>query len=1489
MKLKLNLSRPDGSHADLSVTLDADCTIGALADRLEISDPRRDPAAALSTQTLVRAEHGRSRVLSRSSAVVESGLVSGDSVALSPDVKAPSGAGTVAAVLTVLSGPDAGRTFDLKTGSNTVGRGRQSAVQLSDPMVSTLHARIVVGQSIEIVDENSSNGILMGGEQVSRVLLGPDDEVLLGDDLIRVSPTAAEVTGLGASGAVGPTVEFNRSPRVDPDYEGVKLVAPEPPTPPRQQRFPIASVLTPILMGAVLIAVLGRWEVVLFLALSPVMLIGAWYENRRANKADYEQLVNTFRANLTALVAEAHGEQDEERRRRGNEHPSTADVVDAIGNRNELLWTRRPEHSRFMELRMGLGTQESRVTFDVNPSRNSMPELVAELTSVTDRFKYVERVPVVVSLERSGSIGVAGPNAAVDDVARGLLFQLTGLHSPAELVICGLASGAGAERWDWVKWLPHTSSDHSPIEGEHLASTPPGCSNLVARLTDLVEARTTGSEAGESGSSDLPRVVVLVEDDAPVDRNRLVTIAETGPGVGVHLMWLAPNRTQIPAACRSYLEVHPADGSVSTGRVVEGELSHPVLVEPVDASSANALARAISPVVDAGALAEDQTNLPSSVSFLADAGVALAGSSSAVLERWSESRSVFPPAEYPPGQRRPALKRAGGLRSLVGRGQGDNVYLDLRAQGPHALVGGTTGAGKSEFLQTWIMGMATAYSPQRVTFLFVDYKGGAAFADCVPLPHCVGLVTDLSPVLVRRALTSLRAEVRHREHLLNRSGAKDLLEMETSGHPDTPPSLVIIVDEFAALVQEVPEFVDGVVDIAQRGRSLGLHLILATQRPAGVIKDNLRANTNLRVALRMADADDSRDVIGTTEAADFAPGLPGRAVAKTGPGRLEAFQAGYVGGWTHSEAPPPSIAVETLAFGPMVEWSAPEPSTGIVVTDEGPTDIERIVGRVVEASNSAGLPAPRRPWLPELNSIYEFKDLQLPRTDQALGFGVIDDPDAQLQHVVSYEPDTDGNLAVFGTGGAGKSAFLRTIAVSAGLTQRRGGPCVVYGLDFGSRGLQMIEALPHVGSVVSGDDEERVARLIRQLRETVDERAVRYSAARAGTISEYRDATNSPDEPRVILLIDGMGALRSAYESGPQSALLETLSSIAVDGRQVGVHLVISADRVGAIPNALASSIQRNIVLRLASDMDLLTLGVPADGFERSTPPGRGYIDQQQVQVAVLGGTRSVAEQSAAVQSLAARLRQEGVSEAPEVRSLPERVELSSLPVLVDPDGNAVVEGGDPTFAVADETLAPIGFDPTVPLLIAGPARSGRTTAVQTVVESLRRSRPNLRCDLFAHRRSPLAQLGIWNESAQGMEAVTDLATRLTSVLDSDSLGASHNGASSGAPVHVLVIEGIGEFVNSEADFALVDLIKAARSSDVLVIAEGETPTLSGSWPLIASVKSARHGVVLQPDSIDGDALFNTSFGRVSRADFPEGRGVYVRAGRAERVQIALP
>ncbi|MFD0787482.1 FtsK/SpoIIIE domain-containing protein, partial [Micromonospora azadirachtae] len=227
--------------------------------------------------------------------------------------------------------------------------------------------------------------------------------------------------------------------------------------------------------------------------------------------------------------------------------------------------------------------------------------------------------------------------------------------------------------------------------------------------------------------------------------------------------------------------------------------------------------------------------------------------------------------------------------------------LDLKRDGPHALVAGTTGSGKSELLQTLVASLAVANRPDAMTFVLVDYKGGSAFKDCVLLPHTVGMVTDLDTHLVSRALTSLTAELKRREHILAEAGAKDiddyvdLLRREPSRTP--MPRLLIVIDEFASMIRDLPDFVTGLVNIAQRGRSLGIHLVLATQRPGGVVSPEIRANTNLRIALRVTDSSESQDVLNAPDAATISKSTPGRAFVRLAQSSLVPFQAGRVGGF----------------------------------------------------------------------------------------------------------------------------------------------------------------------------------------------------------------------------------------------------------------------------------------------------------------------------------------------------------------------------------------------------------------------------------------------------------------------------------------------------------------------------------------------------------------------------------------------------------------
>ncbi len=354
------------------------------------------------------------------------------------------------------------------------------------------------------------------------------------------------------------------------------------------------------------------------------------------------------------------------------------------------------------------------------------------------------------------------------------------------------------------------------------------------------------------------------------------------------------------------------------------------------------------------------------------------------------------------------------------------------------------------------------------------------------------------------------------------------------------------------------------------------------------------------------------------------------------------------------------MKVETLTFGRGTEWEPPRVEGADEAADLGPTDIQRLVSTLGRAARVAELPKPRKPWLPDMRAVYDLATLPTERRDDELVFGVADDPDNQAQPEIAFRPDKEGNIAIYGTSGSGKSVFLRSMAVAAGYTVR-GGPCHVYGLDFGNRGLAMLETLPHVGSIVPGGDHERVTRLLRMLRATIDERASRYSAVSAATITDYRRLAGRPDEPRVLVLIDNMTAFRQAYEVGGRFQWLDLLAGLAATG---GPSACTSSSPPTSAPAAHQprrggagtdhpAHEQRRRLLRLRRARRR-----PDDGLTSR----RGLMSGSEVQVAVLGGSSDVTVQAAAIEAFADATRKAGVSQAPPIESLAEVIPLGDLP-----------------------------------------------------------------------------------------------------------------------------------------------------------------------------------------------------------------------------------
>lgn len=1478
MKLKVTLRRGGSSGTTTNLLISADGTTRAsdLAQALALSDPLGPAAPGPPDRLTLRTvdSSGHPRTIDPDATLLESGLRSGSVIELAlPVVRTVGGPAATLAVVRILDGPDTGKEFPLGAGAFDVGRAPGLHMQLTDPLVSKQHARIHVGDGVEVLDTNSSNGVIVGGVKVGKVRVGPDDIVTLGNSRLSI-------THLRPAGPLESTTTdtaFVRPSVVVPRVPERTVELPDAPRSQTDPRFPWLAMVAPLVMGAALFAMTRSPLSLIFVALSPVLMLGNFIDQRIQTKKKREADAVIFEADLAQARLDLKQDHADERAALLAMHPSLAEVAESTSRLGTLLWCRRPEHPQFLQIRLGLGSVDARVEIE-GRSRGGLPEPQRRANELATTYATLTDAPIVADLKSVGGLGLVGQPDALDGVSRGVVLQLIGLHSPAEVVLACLTSPRGRDRWGWLEWLPHISSAHSPLGGSHLSADPGTGLVLLAQLEELISVRTssrTNSETAPRGpitgdektsTPVLPTLVLLV-DEPSVDQARLNRVAERGADVGVHVLWCARSRAELPAVCRTFLELGP--GGASVGEVRRGRTAEQVVCESIDLAAVSALARHLSPVVDAGAPVDDESDLPRAVPLVTLFGADAVDDPEVVLARWRENQSLVPRDGRPPVP----LRHVTDLRALVGHAGTEPFTLALRTQGPHALVGGTTGAGKSEFLQSWVLGMAHAYSPDRITFLFVDYKGGAAFARCTDLPHAVGLVTDLSPALVRRVLRSLRAELHYRERLLNTKGAKDLVELEKSGDPECPPSLVIVVDEFAALAGEVPEFVDGVVDVAQRGRSLGLHLILATQRPAGVIKDNLRANTNLRVALRMADEHDSVDVIGEKLAAHFSPSVPGRGAAKMGPGRITPFQSAFPGSRTPAQPPAPPIDVSEMVFGPGDAWQMPERAT---TDDSVDKDIDRLVSTLAEAARRGGVPTPRRPWLDSLSNAYDLQRMS-PRSDAELVLGVIDDPDHQKQSIEHFRPDAEGNILFYGAGGSGKSTALRTLAIGASITPRSAG-AHLYALDFGGGGLGMLAPLPNVGAVINGDDEERVSRLIRWLSDLVDSRAARYSAQRASTLTEFREAGH-PDEQRIIVLIDGLGTFRTEYEgTTARLPIYNAFQRLLADGRAVGVHFAMTADRPGVVSTAVAAAVQRKVVLRQTDEDAYRYFNLPADVLNPTSPPGRAMQghNPQELQVAVFGDSVNLAAQARAIEELAAFNRTLNRPAPEPVRTLPELVPAEEVPSTTPGRGGEPL----PVLGISDDTLAPIGFAPAGVILLSGPAQSGRTNTVLWLANALRRWQADLPLFHLSARRSPLSGLPLWDACATGVDDCGTLATNLRTVVDAQS--------TDGGPLAAIFVEYLPDFLTTLSEQPILELVKACRRNGHLLVAEGETTSWNNPWPLLMEVRNGRTGLLLQPDQTDGDILLRTSLPRVKRTDLPPGRGFFVNNGRAQKLQVPL-
>jgi len=1306
--------------------------------------------------------------------------------------------------------------------------------------------------------------------------------------------------------------------------------------------YVLLPLLSSVSMAAYLVTYGNPWLVMLgvtIVVVSVALTFGIRWQQGNAARVARERQRERYDEYLAGIRREARASAAAQRASDAFAHPSPERLW-AIATGRRRVWERRPGDDDFLRLRVGTGTGQPAVQIAMNPRSDPMTEYdpVAERRAkdLVTKLARLDGRPAWLDLAGAGVVSLVGQREDTRSVAFALLSQLAVLHAPDDVAVA--VHTDGVQDWEWAKWLPHTHDRRPGTDSEVVPLVASSLDGLADHLEDRLTAAPRRAErpgplAPSRDAGPEQRLVVVLDgyrSAAGWAREPLVSrlIAESGPATGISVICLVERENEEPGRVDVRARVAENGGLAFTSRTpalhsaVERAVADrpgPVLCEQV--------ARSLAPL-------------------------RLSGDQEQVLSRTvplPEMLGVQDVARLDPRTHWKTPDDEALLTVPIGvTGTGDELVLDLKESaqggvGPHGLAVGATGSGKSEFLRTLVTGLTMQHSPETLSFVLVDFKGGATFAGVTDLPHVAGLITNLADdlALVDRMHAALQGEQQRRQSLLRQAGNVDSLRdyqlrqaaggTDVDGRPLQPlPYLLIVVDEFGELLSQRPDFTELFLQIGRVGRSLGMHLLLASQRLEEGRLRGLESHLSYRIALRTFSASESRAVIGSPDAYRL-PSIPGSAYLKVDESVYQRFRVAHV-------SRPYRIAdeaAETQAqqIGPPVEFGlrteldvaarAQEANPLERVEADRPAPGEQTEMQVaVERLRSFGTPV-HQVWLPVLPGHIPLDAVLGPLGTDAGGrgvhatawpqgelsfpIGVVDVPAEQAQRPLMLNLATFGHVALVGAPRSGKSTTLRTALLAAMLTHTPE-ELVIYCVDHGGGSLQALERAPHVGGVAGRHDEERTHRALTTVHQLVVDRERRFEEHGVSSLDELRRRTGAQSLPNgteiadVLLVVDNWGAVRAADESA--DALVQEISS---RGLSVGVHLLITASRWAEVRTNLRDNIRGRIELRLNEPAES-EVSRKASRLLRAGTPGRGIIAPDLVfQTALprVDGAVETDDLGAELEHLAATMDAAWEGPVPEpLRVLPKLLTRDELDrAVLDAPQPASAPGAVP-IGLRDLDLGPATLDlesGDSHLLVFGDSESGKSTFLRAWMRGLAARRPptQVRFVMIDYRRSLLDAVPAPYVGAQAGDA--DLATayiaqvvdKLKERLPPPDISAQELRTRSWwtGPELFVVIDDY-DLVSGSASrnpvAPLVDFLAQAREVGLHVVVTrrvgGAARTLM-SDPLGTRLRElGSPGLVLSGDPREGVLV-----GDHRATLLPPGRGALVRRGRpAETVQVVL-
>ena len=1286
-------------------------------------------------------------------------------------------------------------------------------------------------------------------------------------------------------------IRYRRSPRLVKKIDMAQIEIENPPQKIEPPKGGIIQLIAPTLcmmLVTVAVSIFMKQSSYVLMSVSGTLVtlivsIAKFVSDRKECKRLNKKRKVFYEEYLLKLRKEIYERKEAELVADAYNYPALDKLEAMIAGRSHRLYERNYNDKDFLHLVLGHTDTEISFPIIIQHDELSMEEdeLITEAKSIREEAKMLPNKPVVIDL-KNAHLGLVGEKENVHEQIKLIVSQITFFQSYHDVEIVVIYDGKYNKDFQWMRWYPHLKLNALNVSG--CINSEKMRDQVLGSLTQILKERQEKLDESKKESKFLPHYIFIIDEPKLImDHSIMEYLNKDGKALGFSIIYTSYFQADLPEYIGTVFSIdNSAEGTLLLN---EKELvGKQLTLNHVGNVDLEKMAR------DTGILKHEQgvvSHIPESITFFEMYQVERPEDLH-VRERWQKNES------------HKSLAVPLGVRA-----KDDYVSLNLheKAHGPHGLVAGTTGSGKSEIVQSYILSLAVNFHPYEVGFLLIDYKGGGMANLFKDLPHLLGTITNLDGSESMRAMASIKSELARRQQIFSQyevnhiNAYNKLFKLGKAKEP--LPHLFLISDEFAELKKEQPDFMSELISAARIGRSLGIHLILATQKPTGVVDDQIWTNSKFKLALKVQNEGDSKEIIKTPDAAFITQA--GRAYLQVGNNEIyELFQSAWSGAAYSVNDEGEMVdervyLVNDLGQGELINQDLSKQEDGNQIKA---TQLDVVVSHIHDMFAKENLPRVKSPWLPSLKRLIVNPYIQKERiqdrkgqeeTDLTVHLGMVDIPEQQKQIEYRMDIPEDGNLSIYGSSGFGKTFTLSSIMLELAL-KNPASQLHFYIMDFGNSGLISFKNLPHTADYMSLDEMEKIDKFLNLMQEEIKRRKRSFAKASAMNFTMYNQVAEER-LPAIILFIDNYDVIREMEND------METiLTQFTRDGVGIGIYTVITATRTSAVRYTVQNNFKNKLALFMYDESDIQAV-VGRPPYALGEIKGRGFVKLEnvnQIQLYTVADAGNLLDYMEQVKCYVEEIDQVYTGKRPKaIPMLPDELTLNNLWTYCE---NASVN------------LIPIGLDAeNVEVqyldlnqhrqILIGTSQSGKTNLLKVLLAAIDSS---VSIYLIDSKASELiacqSQENITYISCE-KESIIKLGELLARVMEERKNGYEEERETNPElipkmyyeqqPNVVVLVEEWDDFAEYMEDYETEQVQSIMTMLDqcgITLITTAASGRLRGYDPVTQYIKEAMYGVILGNPS--EQSVFDVPYIRDANSDVSLG---YVTAkGKLTKVKIPL-